>query len=135
VAYGNPEALDNGNLHHGETYYVIRTGDNSLQLAASREDAQDGIALSIVGGGDADLEQQLQFGSGPATGGPDGQAEQGKAMQSAAADITSVQAGHAGRADAALASKATAGTTAYIGDGAVVTAGEDTVHFLIAIHI
>ena len=41
-------ATDVGGLVEGATYYVIRTGDDKLKLAASREDAMAGTALDLT---------------------------------------------------------------------------------------
>jgi Ca2+-binding RTX toxin-like protein len=125
VAYGSPDGNDIGGLTHGETYYVIKLDDHNIQLADTRDDALAGDELTLNAAAASGRGHQLSFGSGPATSGPDSQQEQGRAMQSAATMIGgSAAGGKAGTALGATGDAAKAGTTAYVGDGAVVRAGD-----------
>jgi hypothetical protein len=123
VVYNNPDGADVGGLTHGQEYYVIKVDDNQIRLAETPELADAGTPIALDGSS-AEGTDELLFGTGVGGSSPDAQQEQGQAMQNAVLKINAADSAHSGKSQAALDSKANSGTTAYIGNGAVITVGD-----------
>ncbi|HSG99026.1 MAG TPA: hypothetical protein VLB27_03190, partial [candidate division Zixibacteria bacterium] len=101
-----------GGLVDGETYYVIATSDpDRVQLASSRNDALEGGAL--------DLDASVASGASHKLNSP-----VGNVTESAGSDIDD-SAPSGAVTDATASTVVPAGTTAFIAQNALVSAGDD----------
>ena len=138
-----------GGLSDGATYTVIRVDDDSIRLARNDDLAAAGTAILLDkskatgsthtfeassgdSGGDNAEAQAGEFSNAmqgyrdPGDGASptdDGAHRQSLVTNSAASGINANSP--AGKSSAALSAAGLSGTTAYIGDGAVITAGDD----------
>jgi len=139
-----------GGLSDGATYYVIKVNDNDIRLARNNDDADDAknilldkslatgsghqFAGSTAESGASGAESQtgefansMQSYKDPGTGSKtdEGAHQQSLATQSAAAGISANNpSGKTEQVMKASGDAAKAGTTAYIADGATVSAGD-----------
>ena len=113
VVYRNGGGESIGGLVQGQRYYVIADADdpNTVRLAASPQDALAGLAIDLDASGATGTQHRLV----PAVGGATGDAEE-TIDESAPVGAVSSATG---------AQDVGPGTVAFIGAGAVVTAGDD----------
>ena len=152
MVYKSTDGDDIGGLRDGETYIVIKVDDDRFRLARTPEDADDGTAITLdktqatgashrfegstFGSSASHAENQTaEFSSslqgyedpGDDASDPtdDGAHQQSMIAASAAGAVNANSpSGKAGQALGASGEAAKAGTTAYIGNGSTITAGD-----------
>ncbi|MGD8349442.1 MAG: hypothetical protein PVI79_09415, partial [Gammaproteobacteria bacterium] len=117
-----------GNLSNGSTYYVIDLGDGNLQLASSYANALAGSEINLSGAGTGD-DHSLQLVTQPTATELNLGSKNLHVLSNAElishADASSFGFALAASANSALSDSRVEGATlAYIGQGAVVNAGD-----------